>query len=283
MRRASPASPGCRPLLGAGVTSYIAGDIILGGDGSDVIMGLAAMTSSTATNGSTCNIAVYAATDANRTGAPIALHNSMTELAQQMFSGAINPGQLAIVREIKTDTTAGDIDVAKFQGARGEYAFSRHRGRAGHRHARDRRLARRHRQAAQHRARSSSPTGNALNIIVGTPGNDVLNGTAEDDLILGLGGNDTLNGGAGNDILVRRPRQRHRRHDRQLQHRRPTATAMARVPFPGTWIETNDGRRPRPDGDIDINGDRLQLRPRTSTVARSSRAPSTSPARPRPR
>ncbi len=44
--------------------------------------------------------------------------------------------------------------------------------------------------------------GGALNIIVGTPGNDVLNGTAQDDLILGLEGADMLNGGAGNDILV---------------------------------------------------------------------------------
>ena len=48
--------------------------------------------------------------------------------------------------------------------------------------------------------------GNALNIIVGTPGNDVpLNGTVDDDLILGLAGADTLNGLAGNDILVGGP------------------------------------------------------------------------------
>ena len=44
--------------------------------------------------------------------------------------------------------------------------------------------------------------GGALNIIVGTPGNDTLNGTAQDDLMLGLDGGDILNGGAGNDILV---------------------------------------------------------------------------------
>ena len=32
---------------------------------------------------------------------------------------------------------------------------------------------------------------------VGTQGNDVLQGGAEDDLLLGLGGDDTLDGGAG--------------------------------------------------------------------------------------
>jgi Ca2+-binding RTX toxin-like protein len=37
--------------------------------------------------------------------------------------------------------------------------------------------------------------------IVGTAGNDTLNGSANADQIFGLGGNDTLNGRAGNDIL----------------------------------------------------------------------------------
>ena len=41
-----------------------------------------------------------------------------------------------------------------------------------------------------------------MNIIVGTPNNDILNGTLQDDLLLGLGGNDVLNGGDGDDILV---------------------------------------------------------------------------------
>ena len=44
---------GLQEVLGAGVTSFDAGDIILGGDGSDMITGLAATTSSTATSGST--------------------------------------------------------------------------------------------------------------------------------------------------------------------------------------------------------------------------------------
>lgn len=37
--------------------------------------------------------------------------------------------------------------------------------------------------------------------IVGTSGNDVLNGTAGDDVIVGLGGNDVINGGTGYDLI----------------------------------------------------------------------------------
>ena len=39
------------------------------------------------------------------------------------------------------------------------------------------------------------------NIVMGTPGDDALNGTENGDFIYGLGGNDTLSGGAGNDVL----------------------------------------------------------------------------------
>jgi Ca2+-binding RTX toxin-like protein len=40
-----------------------------------------------------------------------------------------------------------------------------------------------------------------ITVIVGTSGNNTLNGTSGADLILGLDGNDTLNGLAGNDLL----------------------------------------------------------------------------------
>ena len=101
----------------------------------------------------------------------------------------------------RTDTTPGDIDIAKFQGNRGEYAFSATAdGQVIVTHAVEDSLD------GTDRLRNIEKVqfldGNALNIIVGTPGNDVLNGTAQDDLMLGLAGADMLNGGAGNDILV---------------------------------------------------------------------------------
>jgi Ca2+-binding RTX toxin-like protein len=37
--------------------------------------------------------------------------------------------------------------------------------------------------------------------IVGTPGDDVINGTNGNDVIVGLGGNDIINGGNGNDVI----------------------------------------------------------------------------------
>jgi len=37
--------------------------------------------------------------------------------------------------------------------------------------------------------------------IIGTPGDDVINGTSGDDVIVGLGGNDRINGGNGNDVI----------------------------------------------------------------------------------
>ena len=110
--------------------------------------------------------------------------------------------------------------------------------------------------------RSSSLTADALNIIVGTPGNDTLNGTADDDLMLGLGGNDVLNGGDGNDILVGGPNG--------------TASGgtfiddfggaasytdnNGTLSFNGGWVESGGETPTSPTaGDININGSRLRF------------------------
>ena len=133
----------------------------------------------------------------------------------------INPGQLGIVRRITTEgaDAVADIDTAKFQGGRGEYAFSATAdGQVIVTHAVEDALDGTDRLRNIEKVQFA--TGNALNIIVGTPGNDVpLNGTADDDLILGLAGADTLNGLAGNDILVGGPRR---------QHARPMSTTSTR-------------------------------------------------------
>ncbi len=50
-----------------------------------------------------------------------------------------------------------------------------------------------------------TPQGNRDELILGTPGNDVINGGPGDDCILGGGGNDTLSGGVGNDVLLGGP------------------------------------------------------------------------------
>jgi Ca2+-binding RTX toxin-like protein len=124
---------GLQELLGAGVTSFDGGDIILGGDGSDVLQGLAGDDIIDGDKWLDVQIGVFAPGDTEHTGAPIALHNSMTTLANDMFAGLINPGQLSIVRTIRNSSeqeAAGetidsdgmaDIDRVVFSGARSEY------------------------------------------------------------------------------------------------------------------------------------------------------------------
>jgi Ca2+-binding RTX toxin-like protein len=192
--------------LAAGSVVYFAGDIILGGDGSDRIQGNAGDDIIDGDKYLEVSIGVYAngADGSIGTGALIATYRSMTELSTLMFNGTYNPGQLKIIREIKTDTTAGDTDVAVFQGLRGEYAFSATAdGQVIVTHAVEDSLDGVDRLRNIEQAQFAD--GGALNIRVGTDGNDVITGTAQDDLILGLGGNDFLMGGDGNDILVGGP------------------------------------------------------------------------------
>ncbi|WP_244640501.1 peroxidase family protein [Aureimonas glaciei] len=181
---------------------FSAGDIILGGDGSDSIQGNAG--DDIIDGDKWLNVRISVRANADGTGPELESHNSMTTLAAKMFNGTFNPGQLVIVREILTDTTPGDIDTARYQGNRSEYAFSASTdGQLIVSHAIEDSLDGTDR--LRNIERVEFLDGNPLNIIVGTPNNDTLNGTAQDDLILGLAGNDTLNGGTGNDILVGGP------------------------------------------------------------------------------
>ena len=124
----------------------------------------------------------------------------MKTLVNRMFAGEINPGQLEIVRTIRTDTTAGDIDTAVYQGALADYAFGSTAD--GRLTVTDVGLNPIDGTDTLSNIERLQFTDATLGIIVGTPGNDTLNGTAGDDLMLGLAGNDTLNGLAGNDVLV---------------------------------------------------------------------------------
>ncbi|WPO43209.1 peroxidase family protein [Tardiphaga sp. 42S5] len=124
---------GLQAVLGAGVTEYSAGDIILGGDGSDRITGQEGDDIIDGDKWLDVQIGVFAPGDTEHAGTPIALHNSMTTLAASMFNGTINPGQLGIVRTIRNSTTqeangetvdsngVADVDTAVFSGARAEY------------------------------------------------------------------------------------------------------------------------------------------------------------------
>lgn len=113
---------GLQAVVGAGVTSYNAGDIILGGDGSDLIRGNAGDDIIDGDKWLNVRISVRESVGPNGgTGAEIATADSMSQLVTRMFNRTFNPGQLAIVREILTDTTAGDTDIAIFSDLRANY------------------------------------------------------------------------------------------------------------------------------------------------------------------
>ncbi len=112
---------GLQALLGVGVTSFAAGDIILGGDGDDRITGGGGDDIIDGDKWLNVRISVRSAADHN---VEIASHNSMTTLAASMFSGAINPGQLEIVREILTADGTGDVDTAVYVGNRANYTVT---------------------------------------------------------------------------------------------------------------------------------------------------------------
>ncbi|WP_424630077.1 peroxidase family protein [Bradyrhizobium sp. SYSU BS000235] len=112
---------GLQDVLGAGVTSFSAGEIILGGDGSDIITGRAGDDIIDGDKWLDVQIGVFAAGDTAHIGPTSALHDSMTTLATAMFAGNINPGQLGIVRTIRTADGAGDTDVAVFSDDRANY------------------------------------------------------------------------------------------------------------------------------------------------------------------
>ena len=166
-------------------------------------------------------------------------------LSAWMFEGRFNPGQLQIVREIKIDDTnvalndpLRNIDTAKFQGLRSEYAFSATAdGQVIVTDTTELNLdgSDRLRNIERVEFSDNSP----LNIIVGTAANDVLNGTAQDDLMLGLGGNDVLNGGDGNDILVGGPNGggKWRHVHRQLQWNGELHEQQRHGDFNGGWVE----------------------------------------------
>jgi Ca2+-binding RTX toxin-like protein len=193
---------GLQAVLGAGVTAFSAGEIILGGDGSDTIMGRGGDDIIDGDKWLNVQIAVHASMDANGlpTGPIIERVNSMTQLASRMFDGTINPGQLEIVRTIETDLTAGDIDTARYQGNLAEYTFgSDANGNVIVTHSIEDSLDGSDRLRNIERLQFLDAN---VGLIVGTAAGETLNGTSGNDLILGLGGNDTLNGLAGNDILV---------------------------------------------------------------------------------
>jgi len=177
---------GLQAVVGTGVTSDIDGDIILGGDGSDVIMGRGGDDIIDGDKWLDVQIGVFAPANEAHTGAALELADSMAPLVDRVLSGEINPGQLEIVRTIRTDTTAGDIDTAKYQGALADYAFDATAD--GQVIVTDVGANPLDGSDKLRNIEQVQFTDNTLGIRVGTAAGDTLNGTAGNDLMLGLAG-----------------------------------------------------------------------------------------------
>jgi Ca2+-binding RTX toxin-like protein len=107
---------GLQGILGAGVTSFDGGNIILGGGGSDRITGRGG--NDIIDGDAWLNVQL-------QVGGPNGpRYNSMTELQAAAFAGTLDPGDISIVREILYATGQSDVDTAVFSGPIGNYTIS---------------------------------------------------------------------------------------------------------------------------------------------------------------
>ncbi len=108
---------GLQDFLGAGVTSFGSGNIILGGDGSDLIEGRGG--NDLIDGDKWLNVRISVRANPDGTGAEIASFDNMVPLVPLMLDGTYNPGQLVIVREIMPGN--GGFDTAVYAGPRLNY------------------------------------------------------------------------------------------------------------------------------------------------------------------
>jgi len=111
--------------FGPGATGFDTGNILMGGQGSDLIMGRGGDDLIDGDRWLNVRISVRAGFNANGPlGGEIATFDTMSDpvLLQNMLNGTWNPGQLLAVREIKDDDNA--YDTAVFAGNRNEYEIS---------------------------------------------------------------------------------------------------------------------------------------------------------------
>ncbi|MDB5537746.1 MAG: hypothetical protein JWQ65_2621, partial [Devosia sp.] len=121
-------------LVGAGPDSFdaqgnfVGGNILLGSAGSDLMEGRGGDDILDGDKWLRVRIAVMSTFDANGpTGTTVlSYHDTMKTLVSQVLSGAINPGQLKIVRDITSDgvNSASDTDVALFSDIRANYSIT---------------------------------------------------------------------------------------------------------------------------------------------------------------
>jgi Ca2+-binding RTX toxin-like protein len=115
---------GPNALFGAGVTMFNGGNILLGGDGSDLIEGRGGNDIIDGDAWLNVRLSVRSAADP---GVELFSAKSMSEIQARMLSGEINPSQIQVVREILRGPDA-DFDTALFSGnllsATGDFLYT---------------------------------------------------------------------------------------------------------------------------------------------------------------
>ncbi len=188
---------GLSAILG-GATTFSAGNILLGGGGSDFLEGRGG--DDIIDGDAWLNTRISIRTNPSDPGTQIASFENMTSaLRTAMQNGTYNPNQLVIVREILSNSSG--TDTAVYRDVFASYIitsdstgmlFIDHvnpNGGGGNNDGSDRVRNVERLQFADRTA------------FVGTIGNDDLVGTAGNDVLLGLSGNDRLNGLNGVDVL----------------------------------------------------------------------------------
>lgn len=118
------AAAGPDGIVGTADDQFGAGNILLGGDGSDIIEGRGG--DDIIDGDRWLNVRISVRQNADGSGPEIRSVNSMKDLVPDMLSGAINPGQLVIVRELLSipSTASPDFDTAVFSDIRDNYTIS---------------------------------------------------------------------------------------------------------------------------------------------------------------
>jgi Ca2+-binding RTX toxin-like protein len=112
---------GLQDFLGAGVTSFAGGNIILGGGGSDLLEGRGGDDLIDGDAWLNVQIGVY---DDLAHSNLLERHTSMASLVERVFAGEINPGRLGIIRELVPDSEGFNFDTALYSGNRADYTVT---------------------------------------------------------------------------------------------------------------------------------------------------------------
>ncbi|MBJ7451053.1 MAG: hypothetical protein JHC71_03090 [Blastococcus sp.] len=111
---------GLQAVLGAGVTQFTGGNIILGGAGSDLIEGRGG--NDLIDGDRWLNVQLEAPNPATSDPGDTKRVDAMGALKADVFAGKIDPGDIHIVRTIETSTPGpADIDTAEFSDVRANY------------------------------------------------------------------------------------------------------------------------------------------------------------------